>query len=82
MMRRLALLQLALLQLALLLALFMPVAFGLPDEAVGRVVSVISGDSLGIEMLIADVRTNNIDSIKLADIEAPSTKIRLFLAEE
>ena len=51
----------------------MPVAFGLPDEAVGRVVSVISGDSLGIEMLIADARTNNIDSIKLADIEAPST---------
>jgi hypothetical protein len=61
-------------RLALLLVLFfMPVAFGLPDEAVGRVVSVISGDSLGIEMLIADARTNNIDSIKLADIEAPST---------
>ena len=60
--------------LALLLILvFMPVAFGLPDEAVGRVVSVVSGDSLGIEMLIADARTNNIDSIKLADIEAPST---------
>jgi endonuclease YncB( thermonuclease family) len=45
----------------------------LPDEAVGHVVSVISGDSLGIEMLIADARTNSIDSIKLADIEAPST---------
>lgn len=61
-------------RLALLLVLvFMPVAFGLPDEAAGRVVSVISGDSLGIEMLIADARTNNIDSIKLADIEAPST---------
>ena len=61
-------------RLALLLVLvFMPAAFGLPDEAVGRVVSVISGDSLGIEMLIADARTNNIDSIKLADIEAPST---------
>ena len=67
MMRQLAL-------LVLLLALsFMPPAFGLPDEAVGRVVSVISGDSLGIEMLIADARTNNIDSIKLADIQAPST---------
>lgn len=52
---------------------FMPAAFGLPDEAAGRVVSVINGDSLGIEMIIADARTNNIDSIKLADIEAPST---------
>jgi hypothetical protein len=61
-------------RLALLLVLvLMPAAFGLPDEAVGRVVSVISGDSLGIEMLIADARTNNIDSIKLADIQAPST---------
>jgi endonuclease YncB( thermonuclease family) len=67
MMRELAL-------LVLLLALsFMPAAFGLPDEAVGRVVSVVSGDSLGIEMLIADARTNDIDSIKLADIQAPST---------
>jgi len=64
--------QLALLVLSLVL-IFMPAAFGLPDEAVGRVVSVISGDSLGIEMLIADARTNNIDSIKLADIQAPST---------
>jgi len=64
--------QLALLVLSLLLVL-LPAAFGLPDEAVGRVVSVISGDSLGIEMLIADARTNNIDSIKLADIQAPST---------
>jgi hypothetical protein len=62
------------LRLALLLALVLvPAAFGLPYEAVGRVVSVISGDSLGIEMLIADARTSSIDSIKLADIEAPST---------
>ncbi|MDD2834940.1 MAG: hypothetical protein PHY05_02205 [Methanothrix sp.] len=60
--------------LAMLLALsFMPAAFGLPDEAVGRVVSVVSGDSLGIEMLIGDARTKDIDSIKLADIQAPST---------
>jgi endonuclease YncB( thermonuclease family) len=64
--------QLVLLVLSLVL-IFLPAAFGLPDEAVGRVVSVISGDSLGIEMLIADARTNNIDSIKLADIQAPST---------
>jgi len=51
----------------------MPTAWGLPDEAAGRVVSVVSGDSLGIEMLISDPRTNEIDSIKLADIDAPST---------
>lgn len=56
-----------------MLLAIMPVAPGIPDEAVGHVVSVISGDSLGIEMLIGDARTNSIDSIKLADIEAPST---------
>ena len=60
--------------LVLLVAFFfVPASYGLPDEAVGRVVSVISGDSLGVEMLIADERTNAIDSIKLADIAAPST---------
>ena len=36
-------------------------------------VSVVSGDSLGIEMIISDPRTNYIDNIKLADIAAPST---------
>ena len=61
-------------RLALMILLFlMPAAWGLPDEAAGRVVSVVSGDSLGIEMLISDPRTNEIDSIKLADIDAPST---------
>jgi len=45
----------------------------LPDEAAGRVVSVISGDALGVEMLIGDSRTAAVDSIRLADIEAPST---------
>jgi hypothetical protein len=64
--------QLVLLALSLFLV-FLPAAFGLPDEACGRVVSVISGDSLGIEMLIADASTNSVDSIKLADIAAPST---------
>ncbi|MDD4651376.1 MAG: hypothetical protein PHQ34_04010 [Methanothrix sp.] len=60
--------------LALLSALpFTSVGSALHDEAVGRVVTVISGDSLGVEMLISDGRTNAIDSIKLADIEAPST---------
>ncbi len=54
-------------------SIVIPVASGVPEEAVGRVVSVISGDSLGIEMLIPDPRTNNVDSIKLADIASPST---------
>lgn len=47
----------------------------MPDEAVGRVASVVSGDSLGIEILIADGAdggTNGVDSIKLADIATPS----------
>jgi endonuclease YncB( thermonuclease family) len=61
------------LSVLLLALIFMPAASGLPDGAVGRVVTVISGDSLGVEMLIADGRTNAIDSIKLADIIAPST---------
>jgi hypothetical protein len=55
--------------------LLQPTALGLPDEAVGRVVSVISGDSLGIEILIADGADggiNRVDSIKLADIATPS----------
>lgn len=50
-----------------------PAASGLPDEAAGRVVSVVNGDSLGVEMLISDPRANHIDSIKLADIDVPST---------
>ena len=59
---------------SLIIFLFLiPAAWGMPDEAAGRVVSVVSGDSLGIEMIISDPRTNYIDSIKLADIAAPST---------
>jgi endonuclease YncB( thermonuclease family) len=50
-----------------------PGAQAVPDEAVGRVVSVISADSLGIEMQISDPRTRGVDSIRLADILAPST---------
>jgi len=64
--------RLALLALPLCL-LLLPVASGLPDEAVGRVVSVVSGDSLGVEMLISDEGTNGVDRIILADIRAPST---------
>ena len=68
----------ALSSLALLLAflsvqsIVIPVASGAPPEAVGHVVSVISGESLGVQMLISDPRTNNVDSIKLADISSPS----------
>ena len=66
--------RLAILALPLCL-LLQPAALGLPDEAVGRVVSVVSGDSLGIEILIADGADggiNRVDSIKLADIATPS----------
>ena len=52
---------------------FNPGALAVPDEAVGRIVSVISADSLGIEMLINDPRTNGVDSVRLADIAASST---------
>jgi len=57
----------------LIILILVPSALSLPDEAVGRVVSVITGDSLGVEMFLSDPRTNAIDSIKLADIEVPST---------
>jgi endonuclease YncB( thermonuclease family) len=57
----------------IILLILIPAAWGTPDEAAGRVVSIVSGDSLGIEMIISDPRTNRIDSIKLADIAAPST---------
>jgi len=50
-----------------------PGVLAVPDEAVGRIVSVISADSLGIEMQINDPRTRGVDSVKLADILAPST---------
>jgi endonuclease YncB( thermonuclease family) len=60
--------------LALLLALiFLQVAAGAPDEAIGRVVSVVSGDSFGIEIVVPDARTQHIDCVRLADIESPST---------
>jgi hypothetical protein len=54
-------------------ATVIPVASGVPEEAVGHVVSVISGEALGVQMLISDPRTNNVDSIRLADIASPST---------
>lgn len=62
--------RLSILLLALVLIHY---ASGTPDEAVGRVVSIISGDSFGIEIHISDPRTTSTDSVKLADIESPST---------
>lgn len=66
------------LNLALLLVMMMlivqasnPGALAVPDEAVGRIVSVISADSLGIELQINDPRTRSVDSVRLADIAAP-----------
>lgn len=48
-------------------------AVSVPDEAAGRVVSVLSGDSFGIEITLSDSRTTSIDRVKLADVESPST---------
>jgi endonuclease YncB( thermonuclease family) len=52
---------------------FATVVYGAPDEVIGRVVSVISGTSFGIEMLTPDARVKNIDSVLLADVVSPST---------
>jgi endonuclease YncB( thermonuclease family) len=52
---------------------FATVVSGAPDEVVGRVVSVVSGNAFGIEMLTPDARVKNIDSVLLADVVSPST---------
>jgi endonuclease YncB( thermonuclease family) len=57
----------------LLVLIFLQVAFAAYDEAIGRVVSVVSGDSFGVEIAVPDARTQHIDRVKLADIESPST---------
>lgn len=66
-------LALLLVMMMLIVQAFNPGARAVPDEAVGRIVSVISADSLGIELQINDPRTRGVDSVKLADIAAPST---------
>lgn len=59
---------------SLLLAVtFIQLVAAVPDEAVGRVAVVMGGDSFGIEIQLPDNRTQYIDRVKLADIEAPST---------
>lgn len=60
--------------LVLLLAfILIKVAIALPDEAIGRVVTVVTGDTFGIEITSPDSRTRHIDQVRLADVVAPST---------
>jgi hypothetical protein len=59
---------------ALLMGLiYLNLVMGAPDEAIGRVVSILGGDSFGIEIEISDPRTKTIDRVKLADVVSPST---------
>lgn len=57
----------------LLIFILIKVAIALPDEAIGRVVTVVTGDTFGIEITSPDPRTRHIDQVKLADIIVPST---------
>jgi len=57
---------------------FAGVASAVPDEVVGRVVSVVSGNSFGIEMLTPDARVRSIDSVLLADVESEGKKAREY----
>lgn len=60
--------------LVLLLAfVLIKVAIAYPDEAIGRVVTVVTGDTFGIELTSPDPRTRHIDQVKLADVVVPST---------
>lgn len=60
--------------LVLLLTLIViQVAVAAPDEAIGRVVSVLSGDTFGIEIESGDQRVQQVDRVKLADVDSPST---------
>jgi endonuclease YncB( thermonuclease family) len=57
----------------LLILIFLQLAIAAPDEAIGRVVSILGGDSFGIQMGSLTPRTKQIDRVKLADIVSPST---------
>lgn len=61
------------LSVLLLTSLLLQAALAAPDEAIGRVVSVLSGDSFGIEVVSGDSRVHGIDRVRLADIDSPST---------
>lgn len=54
---------------------FIQTTVAAPDEAIGRVITVLSGDSFGIEIKNPDPRTVAFDRVKLADVESPSTII-------
>jgi endonuclease YncB( thermonuclease family) len=64
---------LVILLILILILLFLQVAVAAPDEAIGRVVTIVSGDSFGIEMESIDPRAQHIDSVKLADVVSAST---------
>jgi endonuclease YncB( thermonuclease family) len=64
---------LVILLILLLILLSLHVAVAAPDEAIGRVVTIVSGDIFGIEMDSADPRAQHIDSVKLADVVSAST---------
>jgi endonuclease YncB( thermonuclease family) len=53
--------------------MFLQLVAAAPDEAVGRIVSILGGDSFGIEMESLDPRTKQIDRVKLADVVSQST---------
>ncbi len=57
----------------LLTSMLLQAASAAPDEAIGRVVSILSGDSFGIEIASGDSRVQRIDRIRLADVDSPST---------
>jgi endonuclease YncB( thermonuclease family) len=59
----------------LLTSIFIQAASAAPDEAIGRVVSVLSGDAFGIEIESGDQRVQRIDRVKLADVDSPSTLV-------
>lgn len=59
----------------LLTFILIHVAAAAPDEAIGRVVSVLSGDAFGIEIQSGDQRVQRIDRVKLADVDSPSTLV-------
>jgi endonuclease YncB( thermonuclease family) len=57
----------------LLTLIFIQEAVAAPDEAIGRVVSVLSGDAFGIEIESGDQRVQKVDRVRLADVDSPST---------
>jgi endonuclease YncB( thermonuclease family) len=59
----------------LLTLIFIQEAVAAPDEAIGRVVSVLSGDAFGIEIESGDQRVQKVDRVRLADVDSPSTLV-------